>query len=175
MEPKIKNEICMGKMDRVMTSQQSGQTMWQVRTIWRCTDLCWRRDYKKECALVRWTGSWRHNSVAWPCGTQTRSGAEMIWKKGAWLRWIGSWRDVTTVRLDHVAGEDNMAEHSLMMEPKIKKEICLGKMEGVMTSQQSGRTTWQVRTKCIMMSYVGFLHTHAPQPWKSSQLIIPGR
>jgi hypothetical protein len=48
-----------------------------------------------------------------------------------------------------VAGEDNMAEHSLMMEPKIKNEICMGKMDRVMTSQQSGQTTWQERTICM--------------------------
>jgi hypothetical protein len=33
------------------------------------------------------------------------------------------------VRPDHVAGEDNIAEHSLMLEPKIKNEICMGKMD----------------------------------------------
>ncbi len=48
-----------------------------------------------------------------------------------------------------MAGEDNMAEHSLMMEPKIKNEICMGKMDRVMTSQQSGQTTWQERTICM--------------------------
>jgi hypothetical protein len=56
-------------------------------------------------------------------------------KKCVWLKWT-----------EYMAGEDNMAEHSLMMELKIKNEICVGKIVRVKTSQQSGQTTWQVRT-----------------------------
>jgi hypothetical protein len=40
-----------------------------------------------------------------------------------------------------MAGVDNMAEHSLMIEPMIKNEICMGK-----TSKQSSQTMWQERT-----------------------------
>ncbi len=37
-----------------------------------------------------------------------------------------------------MAGEDNMAEHSFMMEPKIKNKLCMGKMDRLTVQTDHG-------------------------------------